>query len=230
MSRYECMPPGWGEPYVFVVGWDDALNSYFAQVIDTSIRPAEDCAVISIGHRPPAFSDIEALMRVVNTHIKGIFPPVRLAPELRRLLEKDANRPIVSHMELRPAGQSRRPQEPTPPPDGRPWWELGTTEGFLDGPDLDEVMEGMVNQYVRLRDLYLERTADGLDENNDTGTAQIFHTLQDMEGVCHALSSMIETPDMLVARTALHAFYAISADADRVLDAESTQPVTASVH
>jgi len=222
--------PRLGEPYVFTVGWDDALNSYFAQVIDTSIRPAVDCAVISIGHRPPAFSDIEALMRGGQHAHQRHLPAGQAGPGVAPAPGK-GREPADRQSHGVEAGRAIAPATGADAtPDGRPWWELGTTEGFLDGPDLDEVMEGMVNQYVRLRDLYLERTADGLDENNDTGTAQIFHTLQDMEGVCHALSSMIETPDMLVARTALHAFYAISADADRVLDAESTQPVTASVH
>ena len=230
MSRYEFVPNEWPATCAFVVGWDNALESYFAQVIDTAIHQPDERLIISLGHQPPKFGDIEALMRVVNKRIKGTFPQLTLTPELRRQLRKDASskRPIVNHINVILEGQAPAPKLEIPV--AMTWWELGTDVGYLDAIELREMFEAMGPQFFRLEDLYQARIAEGVNEHNDAGTQLILRNLQAMLAIGDVVSSLLRAPDILVAKTALDAFSPIILEAARVLETELARPSPAIVH
>jgi hypothetical protein len=219
MSRYELLPPGWSAPHALVVGWDDALESYFSQVIDTSISQNDECLILSLGGEPPRFRDPEALLRVTNRRIADRLPPVRLPPELLRTLMQDANRTVVNAITVMPTGHTVSPTKQQPA--SRPWRTLGATTAYLSTIELQEELDGMADQYHRLKALYLAKKAAGLDEENDERTELICQNLGQMGVVCQTLASMAHVPDILVAKAALKDFQAFSAEASHILHAES---------
>jgi hypothetical protein len=215
MSRYDYIPPEWPAHCSLAVGWDDALESYFGLVIDTTVGQGDDAVIAAVGGMPPRFNDLDNLMRVVNARIRGRLPPVQLTRELRRVLTKDAARPVVNSISVTPPGAPAPAREPQPA--ARPCSTLGSCLAFLTAGELREVMDGMAGQFVRLETLYRTKQAAGLSEANDEKTKSIRVGLEQMEILCTILGSMVQTPDILVAIEALKPFYALSASAARIL-------------
>jgi len=89
MSRYEYRPRDWPSHFSFAVGWDPALETYFAQVMDYSISRDDDCVTVWVGALPPHYRNIDEMMRAVNDSIRGTLPEVALAPSRRSRLIKD---------------------------------------------------------------------------------------------------------------------------------------------
>ena len=89
MSRYEFLPAGWQQPKSFAVGWDPAVETYFAQVLDYAISRDDDCAIVWIGALRPHYQDIDELMRQVNDRIRGMLPEITLTERQRTRLVKD---------------------------------------------------------------------------------------------------------------------------------------------
>jgi hypothetical protein len=89
MSRYEYLPEGWPDHLRFAVGWDPAVETYFAQVMDRSIGHDDDCVVLWLGAVEPHYGHIDALMEAVNGLIRGRLPEVTLAEARRARLVKD---------------------------------------------------------------------------------------------------------------------------------------------
>ena len=89
MSRYEFLPAGWQQPKSFAVGWDPALETYFAQVMDYAIGRDDGCVILWIGALLPHYRDIDELMRAVNDRIRGTLPEITLTDSRRDRLVKD---------------------------------------------------------------------------------------------------------------------------------------------
>jgi hypothetical protein len=89
MSRYEYRPTDWPSHFSFAVGWDPALETYFAQVMDYSISRDDDCVIAWFGALLPHYRDIDEMMCAVNERIAGSLPEVKLAPSRRSRLTKD---------------------------------------------------------------------------------------------------------------------------------------------
>jgi len=220
MSRYQYLPQGWPDQYAFTIGWDNALGSYFGLVIDVSISQGEDGVIVAIGGVPPHFEDLDNLMRVVNRRIKDRLPPIELPSELRRELRKDANAetPVVNSLTWTPEGEGAPSAGRKPPI--RPHTALGTTTGYLNADEVQGVMDGMADKYVRLERLYLARKAKGLTEDNDEDTKLIRRSLGEMSAVCQLLDALVRTT-ALVAAEALKPFQELAAAAADVLDTQS---------
>lgn len=92
MSRYEYKPENWPELYSFAVGWDPALETYFAQVMDYSISRDDNCVVIWIGGMPPHYTDVDSLIDAVNGRIKGKSEHITLNEVIRKRLIRDKER------------------------------------------------------------------------------------------------------------------------------------------
>ena len=226
MSRYEYSPQGWSDQYAFVIGWDNALESYFGLVIDTSISRDDASVIVAVGGTPPPkFADVDNLMRAFNSRIKGKLPPVQLPQELRPKLKKDAQRTVVNAVTLSAPGERDPSRHRIAPV--RPCMALGTNIGYLTEDELQATFDGMADQYFRLERLYLARKAAGLDEHNDEDTKRVRQSLGTMGGVCELVNAMVQT-DALVAAEVLKAFHGFSAEAARVLQAESTDAGTLS--
>jgi hypothetical protein len=97
MSRYEFLPRGWSSPYTFAIGWDVPLDTYFAQVMDLSIDPDDDCVIAWVGGMPPYYHDLDAMLREVNTRISGELPAIALPEETRAKLMKDRQGSLTTH-------------------------------------------------------------------------------------------------------------------------------------
>jgi hypothetical protein len=231
MSRYEFVPTDWPATFTFAIGWENALATHFAQVIDTAIPLTDDRLLVSLGHEPPKFDDLDALMRVLNQRIQGSLPEITLTPDLRRQLRKDASakRPVVNHIDLMPPGQ-RAPSETLERPVVLPWWELGTDASYLNAFELREAFDGMGPQFFRLQDLYEARIEAGLTEDRDEGTRLVLHNIKKMAAIGHILASIANAPDILVAKAALDAFSPILDEAARVFESESARLWPAVVH
>lgn len=217
MSRYEHTPPGWPPHCSLVIGWDVPLGSYFALVIDTTINREQQGEVAAFGGEPPHFRELDNLLSVVNRRLRDRLPPIQLTGELRQLLRKDAKskRSVINALTVSDPGKS------TPaPPLTRPSMALGTHQGCLEGYELRAVLDGMAEKYFRLEKLYLARKAEGLSEDNDTATRRIRGHLGNMGMIGQTLQAMVQS-DALVLASALQPFYELSAEAARVLQAES---------
>jgi len=92
MSRYEYVPSCWSSTCSFAIGWDDALQTYFAQVLDHSIGEDDDGVTVWLGGMPPHYSGLDEMMQAVNGRINGKLPAVILPKELRAALMKDKER------------------------------------------------------------------------------------------------------------------------------------------
>ena len=92
MSRYEYLPRHWPGHLSFAVGWDPAVQTYFAQVMDYSISHDDDCVILWLGALPPHYTDVEALMRELNRRPLGRLHPVVLTETMRRELIRDRER------------------------------------------------------------------------------------------------------------------------------------------
>jgi hypothetical protein len=99
MSRYEYLPKHWPDHLSFAVGWDPALDTYFAQVLDQSISQDDDCVIVWLGAMPPHYDHIDELMQALNRRILGRLHPVTLTARMRATLIRD-----------------REPNEEIPPP------------------------------------------------------------------------------------------------------------------
>jgi hypothetical protein len=99
MSRYEYKPRYWPDHMSFAVGWDPALDTYFAQVMDCSISRSDDCVIVWLGAMPPHYVHIDELMQSLNRRILGRLQPVTLTAAMRAKLIRD-----------------REPDEEVPPP------------------------------------------------------------------------------------------------------------------
>ncbi len=227
MSRYEFQPPGWPHHYRFAIGWDDVIESYFAQIIDTSTDDADAGIVLWLGSEKRPFTTVDAMMKAIDDGMNGVLPSVRLTAELRRGLKTKTCRPIVNQIGIAPAGQAALEAEAETPV--RPWRAWGTCDGYLETAALQAMMDGAATQYFRLEALHRSVQAAWRAEPGDERPQQIFQSLQQMGVVCHFLSSMADIPDILVSRQALEAFDAIRAKAARILDAESAHTL-ATVH
>ena len=82
MSRYEFLPPRWPDHIALAIGWDRPLNTFFAQVMDYSKGEDDDCVLVWVGGLPPYFSDLDAMMGVVNNRLRGRLPAIALTKEL----------------------------------------------------------------------------------------------------------------------------------------------------
>jgi hypothetical protein len=89
MSMYESRPAGWPSHCRLALGWDPALETYFAQVRDDSIGRDDDCVVAWLGALLPHYRDIDELMEALNDRIRGLLPEVTLAESRRARLIKD---------------------------------------------------------------------------------------------------------------------------------------------
>jgi hypothetical protein len=89
MSRYEYLPRLWPDHISFAVGWDPALDTYFAQVMDYSISRDDGCVIVWLGAMPPHYTDIDALMQQLNRRILGWLYPVTLTAMMRAKLIRD---------------------------------------------------------------------------------------------------------------------------------------------
>jgi hypothetical protein len=92
MSRYEFVPPGWSATFSFAIGWDVPLDTFFAQVIDTSISEDDDRVIVWVGAMPPYYRDLDAMLWEVNGRIAGRLPAVALLGDMRATLIKDRDR------------------------------------------------------------------------------------------------------------------------------------------
>jgi hypothetical protein len=89
MSRYEYLPRYWPNHMSFAVGWDPALDTYYAQVMDYSISRDDGCVIAWLGAMPPHYTDIDALMLSLNKSILGRVHPVTLTAIMRAQLIRD---------------------------------------------------------------------------------------------------------------------------------------------
>jgi hypothetical protein len=89
MSRYEYLPEGWPGHFRFAVGWDPAVETYFAQVMDYSISRDDDCVLAWFRALQPHYRDIDELIQAVNDRIRGRLPEVTLTEAKRARLVKD---------------------------------------------------------------------------------------------------------------------------------------------
>jgi hypothetical protein len=89
MSRYEYHPPNWPDNHSFAVGWDPALETFFAQVMDHSISRNDDCVILWVGGPPPHYSDVDEMMGAVNSRIKGQSEHITLTQAMRKRLIRD---------------------------------------------------------------------------------------------------------------------------------------------
>jgi hypothetical protein len=108
MSRYEILPPGWSADYAFAVGWDRPLGTYFAQVMDYSISHDDDCVLVWVGAMPPYFTDLDAMMKVVNDRIRGRLPAIILNKEMKGRLIRDRRKDDETFSSEKPARTSKR--------------------------------------------------------------------------------------------------------------------------
>ena len=219
MSRYKLVPPGWPATCSVFVGWDEDWGTYFAQVIDTSISQDDACLIVSLGSEPLEFCDLDELMRATNRRIGDRLPPIRLPQKLRRLLSKDKKRPVLHAITLTTGGE--RAALSWQQMASRPWSMLGSPTAYLNTTELRQVLDGITVQFHRLQVLYRAKKAAGLSEHNDESTELIRWNLEQIGAVYETLTSMVQIPDILVARAAMKNIHAFSAEAAHVLHAES---------
>ena len=86
MSRYEYRPQDWPSHMAFAIGWDPAMLTFFAQVMDYSISRDDDCIVVWLGALLPHFQDVDEIMRELNRQIDGKLQRVDLRPSMRAKL------------------------------------------------------------------------------------------------------------------------------------------------
>jgi hypothetical protein len=89
MSRYEFRPSHWPDHTSLTVGWDRPLDTFFAQVMDSSIPEDDDRVIVWLGAMQPYFSDVDTLMQTLNHCIPGRLQPVALTPAMRSTLIED---------------------------------------------------------------------------------------------------------------------------------------------
>jgi hypothetical protein len=227
MSRHEYTPPGWPSHCSFTIGWDDPLRSNFALMTDRSLGQGEAGNLLATGSEPPHFRELDNLLRVVNGCIRDRLPSLQLPPDLRRQLRRaaDARRPVVNGLTVTDPGE----RAADPPPLTRPAMALGTHQDYLEGDELQEVLDGMADRFFRLERIYLARKAAGLTEHNDADTKRVRISLEHMQMVCHTLDSFLRT-DTLVAVAAVEPFYELFAEAARVLQAHEAHAAGEAVH
>lgn len=92
MSRHEYTPPKWPIDFSLAVGFDPALETFFAQVMNYSRGQDDDCVVVWLTPRPREILDLDQLMRVANRRTAGRLPPVVLTKKLRDRLMRDRKR------------------------------------------------------------------------------------------------------------------------------------------
>jgi hypothetical protein len=89
MSRYEYLPKGWPDHFRFAVGWDPVFETYFAQVMDASLRRDDDGVVLWLGALNPHYPYLDELMEAVNDRIRGQLPEITLSEAKQARLMKD---------------------------------------------------------------------------------------------------------------------------------------------
>jgi hypothetical protein len=89
MSRYEFLPHCWSSTYSLAVGWDEPLQTYFAQVFDTSISEDDDRVIVWIGGLPPYYTDLGDMKRALNDGISGKLPAITLSKDMQAMLRND---------------------------------------------------------------------------------------------------------------------------------------------
>lgn len=94
MSRYEYLPKHWPDHTSFAVGWDPAMHTYFAQVMNYNISRDDGCVVVWLGALLPHYSDIDQMMQVLNKSILGRLHPVILSETMRCKLTRDRERSL----------------------------------------------------------------------------------------------------------------------------------------
>jgi hypothetical protein len=92
MSRHEYTPDGWSSDYSFAVGWDPALETFFAQVMDYSLGRDDNCVIVWLTPRPREILHPDELVRIVNRRIGGMLPAVRLSKKMSERLMRDRER------------------------------------------------------------------------------------------------------------------------------------------
>ena len=122
MSRYEYLPEHWPE-YVVAVGWDPAMYTYFAQVMNYRKGRDDDCVVLWIGALHPHYDDIDQMMQALNKGILGRLHPVVLSETTRRKFTRDReqslreSRPRKRRNRSVPSSfRNRNPARQGPPP------------------------------------------------------------------------------------------------------------------
>ena len=224
MSRHQFTPPGWPQSCSLLIGWDDALESYFALVIDAG------SVIASAGDKPPLkFTATDHLMRVVNARIKERLPPVQLDRERRKALTDDAKRPVVNSMIVTPHGKPAQPVMPHTPPI-RTADTLGTQRGFLTQDDLRDILDEMAGRFFRLQQRDRDKQAQSQSQADDDQAKAIRASLDSMGAICHLVDSMAHTPGILVAESAFEPFRGYIADADRILQAEADAMPSPVIH
>ena len=219
MSRYPFTPPGWPADRSCVIGWDDALGSYFALVLDDAGR-----IIAASGDQPPRFAKLDNLLRVINARLKGQLPPIQLTGECRHALAADAGKPVVNAMAITAPGAEKPP--PAQPTSREPAL-LGTRAGYLDAEELYDVLDGMAATFGRLEEHYHTSIAAGADGET---IARLHGALGSLEIVCNLLATMMQTPGILVAATALDPFRELAADAEHLLHGEAADAPGQIVH
>jgi hypothetical protein len=94
MSRYEYLPKGWPPHLALAVGWDPALRTFFAHVLNYRISRDDDCVVLWLGALAPKFLDVDQLLAELNRRIRGKLPAVTLTKTLRDKLQSNKRRYI----------------------------------------------------------------------------------------------------------------------------------------
>ncbi len=89
MSRYEFLPDGWSATYSLAIGWDEALGTFLAGMIDGAIGLDDNSVILWLGGTPPHYSDLDEMMRTFNARIAGQLHAVALTQEMRSMLLRD---------------------------------------------------------------------------------------------------------------------------------------------
>jgi hypothetical protein len=92
MSRHVYRPPKWPSDFSLAVGFDPALETFFAQVMNDSLGQDDDCVIVWLTPRPREILDPDQLVRIVNRRTRGSLPPVRLTQRMRDRLTRDMRR------------------------------------------------------------------------------------------------------------------------------------------
>jgi hypothetical protein len=103
MSRYQYHPRHWPAHYSFAVGWNPESQTFYAQVIDSTVSRDDDCIVIWVGGMPRHYLEVDRLMSAVNSRIKRERQHISLTPELKTQLMQDKEKHESAKM-----GKNRR--------------------------------------------------------------------------------------------------------------------------
>jgi hypothetical protein len=74
---------------VFAVGWDPALETYFAQVMDYTISRADDRVIVWAGGMPPHYRDLDEMLCFVNSRLSSRLRSFTIRGSMRARLEKE---------------------------------------------------------------------------------------------------------------------------------------------